>query len=213
MFFFFNLKHNRKKFLIAKQSQWLFYNTTSWYGLLFILISFYIFMFDAADVSYQFINLLVLYRAIDNLYSEKEKKSLLGSLVQVKSTSIITFHSKIQAEITSIIMFKGGTLKKSEGTWKILPGKNYILSWITILLISYWKLSHIPKTYIKIKSWFWRTKIMFYGELGDRTLGYRWTREPFSLNYSMIHPSLLFYPSSCYCQQGRESFTQLMQCS
>lgn len=84
-------------------------------------------MFDAADVSYQFINLLVLYRAIDNLYSEKEKKSLLGSLVQVKSTSIITFHSKIQAEITSIIMFKGGTLKKSEGTWKI-PGKNYILS-------------------------------------------------------------------------------------
>lgn len=85
-------------------------------------------MFDAADVSYQFITLLVLYRAIDNLYSEKEKKSLLGSLVQVKSTSIITFHSKIQAEITSIIMFKGGTLKKSEGTWKILPGKNYILS-------------------------------------------------------------------------------------
>lgn len=89
-------------------------------------------MFEAADVSYKhenFINVLVLCRAIENnLYSQEEKEPVsLGLLVQVKSTSIITSPPKPPKEITSIISFKGRILKKPEDTWKTLLGRNYIL--------------------------------------------------------------------------------------
>lgn len=89
-------------------------------------------MFDAADFSYKnFINLLVLCRAIENnLYLQKEKKACLTRLI---GASQIYFHHyfpplKPQKETTLIISFKGRILKKCEDTWKTLLGKNYILA-------------------------------------------------------------------------------------